>query len=78
MLWVGLRCVIVVFPDHTHLLFDHIFKIACICNYCLLFNYTYNLLVLVVAAIVHSSLSTSGFSCFLLKFGDSVVLIRYV
>ena len=20
--WVGLRCVIVVFPDHTHLLFD--------------------------------------------------------
>ena len=21
MLWVGLQCVIVVFPDHTHLLF---------------------------------------------------------
>ena len=25
--WVGLQCVIVVFPDHTHLLFNHI-KIA--------------------------------------------------
>ena len=22
--WVGLECVIVVFPDHTHLLFNHI------------------------------------------------------
>ena len=22
MLWVGLHCAIVVFPDHTHLLFD--------------------------------------------------------
>ena len=22
--WVGLRCVIVVFPDHTHLLFDEL------------------------------------------------------
>ena len=21
--WVGLQCVIVIFPDHTHLLFDH-------------------------------------------------------
>ena len=24
MSWVGLQCVIVVFPDHTHLLFDKI------------------------------------------------------
>ena len=23
MLWVGLQCVIVVFPDHTHLLFPY-------------------------------------------------------
>ena len=22
VMWVGLQCVIVVFPDHTHLLFD--------------------------------------------------------
>ena len=25
VLWVGLQCVIVVFPDHTHLLFDIFF-----------------------------------------------------
>ena len=31
MLWVGLQFVIVVFPDHTHLLFDKIlnFKTPC-------------------------------------------------
>ena len=25
--WVGLQCVIVVFPDHTHLLFFMFFKV---------------------------------------------------
>ena len=31
--WVGLRCVIVVFPDHTHFLV-HVLKICmCYCTY---------------------------------------------
>ena len=31
--WVGLQCVIVVFPDHTHLLFDVTTLVLVLCGY---------------------------------------------
>ena len=39
--WVGLQCVIVVFPDHTHLLFSGIadyLQVKKVCEYSLFVN----------------------------------------
>ena len=62
MLWVGLQCVIVVFPDYTHLYFESFYEIFVVIAYAL--RHPFNMFSLL-----------SGARC--LKFGICLPLHSY-